>query len=287
VRAAAIIRSAIIPPLGWKGKFNMSGKSCVRAGFWIIPLLALALAGCNKNSSVHRSSAAVQAPAHVTYTEIASATAGSISGTIHFRGDAPTPIVIDMAQDPACNEGMKTPNTTEQYVVHDGRLANVFVYIKSGLGNRRYKAAQTPVVLDQRNCRYVPHVIGAMAGQPVEFRNSDRTMHNVHIVPPGSDDSTGFDISQPPMAGTEQHVFCTAGLMIPIRCNNHPWMEAFLNVVDNPFFAVSDANGKFEIHGLPPGTYTLVAVQEKLGAETQTIAVEARKTSVANFTFSK
>jgi plastocyanin len=176
---------------------------------------------------------------------------------------------------------------TEQYVVHDGRLANVFVYIKDGLGNRIYPPSKTPVVLDQKGCRYIPHVIGAMVGQPVEFRNSDRTMHNIHIVPPGSDDNFGFDISQAPMAGTEQHIFRKTGLMIPIRCNNHPWMEAFLNIVKNPFFAVSNTEGTYKIQGLPPGTYTLVAVHEKLGTQSQQITVESHKASTANFAFSK
>jgi plastocyanin len=267
----------------------MPEKTFLRTRFWIVPLLVLALAGCNKragsNSSAGGSGNASAAPS--ANTQIDLTTAGTVSGTIRFSGDAPKPIAIDMAQDPACSEATKTPNMTEQYVVHDGRLANVFVYVQDGLSNRIYMPSKTPVVLDQKGCRYVPHVIGAMAGQPVEFRNSDPTMHNVHIVPPGSQDATGFDISQPPMAGTERHVFRTAGLMIPVRCNNHPWMEAFLNVVKNPFFAVSDADGKFEIQGLPPGNYTLVAVQEKLGTQTQQITVQSRKTSVANFTFGK
>ncbi len=213
------------------------------------------------------------------------ATAGTVSGTIHFAGKAPTPIVIDMAQDPECSVATKTPNTTEQYVVHDGKLANVFVYVEDGLGNRVYPASDTPVVVDQKGCRYVPHVIGAMIGQPVEFRNSDPTMHNVHIVPPGDQNAAGFDISQAPMGKAERHTFHTAGLMIPVRCNNHPWMEAFLNVVKNPFFAVSNADGSFEIQGLPPGIYTLVAVQEKLGTQKQQITVQSRKTSTADFTF--
>jgi plastocyanin len=260
-----------------------------RTRFWIAPLLVLALAGCSKHAASNASAggAGNASIAHVANAKIDPATAGTISGTIHFSGNAPTPIVIDMAQDPACSEATKTPNTTEQYAIHDGRLANVFVYVQDGLGNRIYMPSKTPVVLDQKGCRYVPHVIGAMAGQAVEFRNSDRTMHNVHIVPPGSQDATGFDISQAPMAGTEQHVFRTAGLMIPVRCNNHPWMEAFLNIVKNPFFAVSNADGKFEIQGLPPGSYTLVAVQEKLGTQTQQITVQSRKTSVVNFAFSK
>jgi hypothetical protein len=112
-------------------------------------------------------------------------------------------------------------------------------------------------------------------------------MHNVHIVPPGSSDAAGFDISQPPLGKPQQHIFSVAGLMIPVRCNNHPWMEAFLNVVKNPFFAVSNADGHFEITGLPPGEYTLVAVQEKLGTQTQSVTVASQKTTKADFTFSK
>jgi plastocyanin len=267
----------------------MPKKTYARVGLWTIPLLILTLAGCNKHASSNSSAGGTRngSATQTANAHIDPATAGTVTGTIHFTGDAPTPIVIDMTQDPACGEAVKTPNTTEQIVVHNGRLANVFVYVKDGLGNRVYMPTKTPVVLDQRGCRYIPHVIGAMVGQPVEFRNSDRTMHNIHIVPPGDEDSAGFDISQAPMAGTEQHIFRTAGLMIPIRCNNHPWMEAFLNVVKNPFFAVSDAEGEFEIHGLPPGTYTLVAVQEKLGTQTQQITVQSHKASIANFTFSK
>jgi plastocyanin len=267
----------------------MPGKNFARVGLWAIPLVALAMAGCNKHATTNPSTAgnSITSETSAANAQIDPATAGSVSGTIRFSGNAPTPIVIDMAQDPACGEASKTPNMTEQYVVDQGRLANVFIYVKDGLGNRIYLPTKTPVVLDQKGCRYIPHVIGAMVGQPVEFRNSDRTMHNVHIVPPGSDDSPGFDISQAPMAGTEQHIFRSAGLMIPVRCNNHPWMEAFLNVVKNPFFAVSDAQGKYEIEGLPPGTYTLVAVQEKLGTQSQPITIQSDQASTANFAFSK
>ncbi len=266
----------------------MLGKNYARVGLWLIPLAALALAGCSKRSAANPSTdgntASTASP--TANAQIDPATAGSVSGTIRFNGKAPTPIVIDMAQDPACSQDSTTPNMTEQYVVHDGRLANVFLYIKDGLGNRIYMPTKTPVVLNQKGCRYIPHVIGAMIGQPVEFRNSDHTMHNVHIVPPGSD-SSGFDISQAPMAGTEQHIFRNAGLMIPVRCNNHPWMEAFLNVVKNPFFAVSNTDGSFEIQGLPPGTYTLVAVHEKLGTQSQQITIQSHKASTANFALSK
>ncbi len=267
----------------------MLGKNYARVGLWAIPLVALALAGCNQHSRANPSATgnAASSATPAANAQIDPATAGSVTGTIKFNGKAPTPIVIDMAQDPACSAVSKNPNLTEQYVIHDGRLANVFVYVKDGLGNRIYMPTKTPVVLDQRGCRYVPHVIGAMVGQPVEFRNSDRTMHNIHVVPPGSDDSSGFDISQAPMAGTEQHIFRNTGLMIPARCNNHPWMEGFLNAVENPFFAVSNADGTYEIRGLPPGTYTLVAIHEKLGTQSQQITIQSQQASTANFAFSK
>jgi plastocyanin len=254
------------------------------AAWLILPLLALAITGCNKTPA-NQPAAANPQPVH--YARIDAATVGAISGTIRFTGKVPTPIAIDMAQDPACGMGVKEPNTTEQYVVHNGRMANVFVYVKDGLGNRVYMPTKTPVVLDQKGCRDVPHVIGAMVGQPVEFRNSDPTAHNVHIDPPDAQPAAEFNISQPPMAGTTQHAFPTAGLMIPIRCDYHPWMEAFLNVVRNPFFSISNADGHFEINGLPPGKYTLVAVQEKLGKQSKSITVQSRKTTEANFTFSK
>lgn len=260
-------------------KYTM--RQIASLGTIVVSAFILATAGCNRNTTP---ASAPAAP--ITYAQIDPATAGSISGTIHWQGAAPQRILIDMAQDPACAFASKDPNYTEQYVVHNGKLANTFVYVKDGLGNRVYAASTTPVVLDQKGCRYVPHVIGVMAGQPVEFRNSDPTMHNVHPAPttPGNAE---FDISQAPMDGTQQHVFAKPELMIPVRCNNHPWMEAFINVVGNPFFAVSDADGHFEIKGLPPGTYTLVAVQEKLGTKSMQVTVPTKATATADFNFSK
>ncbi len=220
------------------------------------------------------------------YTQIDPATAGAIEGTIHFGHKPPPRIEIDMAQDPACAMSNEGPNYSEQYVVNNGKMANVFVYVKDGLGDKRYPAPTTPVVLDQKGCRYVPHVIGVMVGQAVEFRNSDPTMHNVHPEPKVGGNQP-FDISQPPNGGTTRHTFTSPELMIPVRCNNHPWMLAYINVAANPFFAVSDSNGHFIINGLPPGTYTLVADQEEMGQQQTTVTVNAHATANADFTYGK
>jgi plastocyanin len=216
------------------------------------------------------------------YTQIDWNTAGTVSGTIHLSGKAPAPVLIDMAQDPACNLGPS--NYSEQYVGKNGNLGNVFIYVKDGLGNKLYPAPSTPVVIDQKGCRYTPHVVGAMIGQPIRFTNSDPTMHNIHMVPTVGANQT-VDISQPPNGGAESRVFSQPELMIPVRCNNHPWMQAFVNVVTNPFFAVSDADGHFEIKGLPPGTYTVVADHEVLGEQMATVTVSTKQTATQDFTF--
>jgi plastocyanin len=241
-------------------------------------VLALTGAGCKRNQP------AGIANSGKVYTTIDSSTAGSITGTIHFTGSAPQRVVIDMAQDPVCS--LADTNSSEQYVVHDGALANVYIYVKDGLGNKVYAPSSTPVVIDQKGCRFAPHVAGVMAGQPVKFTNSDATMHNVHMTPQLSTNQS-VDISQAPNGAGETRTLAAPELMVPVRCNNHPWMQAFLNVAANPFFAVSGADGHFTITGLPPGTYTIVADHEKLGEKTATVTVGAKQTAVQDFSYSQ
>jgi plastocyanin len=242
-------------------------------GMAVAVCVLLACTGCNKAANDGGSA---------NFTAIDWNTAGTISGTIHYSGTPPKRIEIDMAQDPACVGGEK--NESEEYVVHEGGMANVFIYVKDGLGNRIYPAPTEPVTIDQKGCRYLPHVAGVVAGQPVRFTNSDATMHNIHMAPQ-VDSNLAVDISQPPNQGNDQRVFHAQELMIPVRCNNHPWMQAFLNVVRNPFYAVSDSDGHFTIKGLPPGTYTIAADQEKLGEKTATVTVGAKQTATADFTY--
>jgi len=241
----------------------------------VATVLLLLAAGCKKQ-------AATETAPNPSYTAIDSSTAGTIEGTVHYVGTPPKPIEIDMNQDPACTLG--PTNYSEGYVVNKGGFANVFVYVKDGLGNRVYEPPTQPVDIDQKGCRYIPHVVGVMVGQPVRFTNSDPTMHNIHMTPTVSGNQA-VDISQPPNSGQDQRTFHEPELMMPVRCNNHPWMQAFINVAANPFYAVSDASGRFVIKGLPPGTYTVVADQENLGQKTATVTVGAKQTVTQDFTY--
>jgi plastocyanin len=254
----------------------MSIRKAVTLGACALMLLS---AGCKKKVAGSGAEVAKQ-----SYVTIDPATAATISGTIHFAGTAPERVQIDMGQDPVCS--LADANYSQQYVVHDGGLQNVFVYVKDGLGNKLYAAPSEPVVVDQAGCRFVPHVVGVMAGQPVKFTNSDSTMHNVHMIPTISTNQT-VDLSEPPNGPGEMRALGSPELMIPVRCNNHPWMEAFLNVVANPFYAVSDENGHFTIKGLPPGTYTIVADHEVMGTQTATVTVAAKQAATQDFTFAK
>lgn len=240
--------------------------------------LLIAAAGCKKSSTGSASAAQPQKQ----YTTIDWANAGTISGTIHYTGKAPKRIPIDMAQDPVCS--LAPTNLTEQYVVDNGGLENVFVYIKVGLGDKAYAPLSKPVVMDQKGCRFVPHVMGATVGQPVEFTNSDGTMHNVHMIPTVSANQS-VDISQGPNSPGVTRRFSAPELMIPVRCNNHPWMEGFINVTGNPFFAVSADGGHFTIKGVPPGTYTIATDHEVLGEKTTTVTVAPHQTAKVDVTY--
>ena len=211
---------------------------------------------------------------------------GMVSGTVRFAGTPPAPVKIDMSMDPACSM-MSKDNYSEQYEVKDGRLANVYVYVKSGPAAAMGAVAPEPgpVVLDQVGCKYVPHVIAVVQGGRVEFRNSDPTMHNIQTMPTVVGNER-IDTSQGPKGAPVTKRFAEPEVMIPVRCNLHPWMNAFINVSATPFFAVTGADGHFNLFGLPPGRYTLAAVHEKMGEQDIAVTVEPQKTTKTDFSFS-
>ena len=238
--------------------------------------LLMVLAGCGKKEEP--AAPAAQPEVKKAAAPIDPATAATITGTVKFDGKAPKAQKIDMSQDPACKGG----NETETVEADGGNLANVFVYVKDGLGDRTFDPPSTPAKLDQQGCRYHPHVLGVMAGQTVEIINSDKTTHNIH---PSPKDNKEWNESQPPSGAPIDKTFARQEVLIPVKCNQHPWMKMYIGVVKNPFFAVTDKSGKFELKGLPPGTYTVTAVHEKFGSQDTKVTVGAKESKAADFTF--
>ena len=234
--------------------------------------------GCGKKETAEEQPAAPSPAAAPAATPIDPATAATVSGTVKFEGVAPKPAKIDMSQDPNCQGG----NVAENVVVSDGHLQNVFIYIKDGLGNRTFDAPKDTITLSQSGCRYHPHVLGVMAGQTIKIVNDDPTTHNIHPTPK---DNREWNESQAPKAAALEKSFAREEVMLPVKCNQHPWMRMFVNVVKNPFYAVTGPDGKFEIKGLPPGDYTLAFVHEKLGEHDQKLTLAAKDAKTVDATF--
>jgi plastocyanin len=186
---------------------------------------------------------------------------GSIRGTVHFTGKAPEPRMVT-TPDPFC---ARHPIKEEDIVVGPGGgLSNVLVRVTQGVTGR-YDPPATEAVVDQRGCMYRPRVQAVLAGQTVQVRNSDQTLHNVHTYRGAS---TVFNQAQIPGMAPMIKKFSDGGQMIKFKCDVHPWMTGYVAVATNPFFAVSGSDGSFAIEKLPPGTYTLEAWHERLGTRT-------------------
>jgi plastocyanin len=222
-----------------------------------------------------------EAPAAPVANPVDAATAGAVTGKVTFMGTPPPAETISMSSDPRCvNAGAKTETVI---VSSDGSLQNVFVWVKDGLGNLKFPVPTTPLVLDQKGCQYRPHVFGVQAGQPIEILNSDMTLHNIHAWPQTNQE---FNVGQALQGMKDTHVFTTQEVMVPFRCDVHRWMNSFVGVVAHPFFAVTGADGSFQLTGLPPGTYTIEAWHEKFGTRTASVTIGAKESKDVAFTFS-
>lgn len=211
------------------------------------------------------------------------ATAASISGTVTFEGTPPAVRPIDMSASAPCVKANPSPVVPPDVVTGaNGALANVVVYVKSGLGHYRYTAPQTPVVLDQKNCMYAPHVMALMVDQPFEVANSDPTMHNVHVM---TRHNRQWSSSQPVASAPLKSTFERPEFAIPVLCNIHPWMRAYIFAFDQPYFAVTGSDGTFAIKNLPPGTYTIEAWQEQYRTLDQTVTLAPKEAKSISFTF--
>jgi plastocyanin len=208
--------------------------------------------------------------------------AGTLSGTAVFEGKAPSLKPIQMGADPTCAKMHSTPVTPELLVLGDGQtMANVFVQVKSPPASKA-AASSSPVVIDQKGCMYAPHVVGVRVGQPLQFRNSDGILHNVHGLPKANRE---FNLGMPATLEEKDTTFNKPEPFFPVKCDVHPWMQAYVAVMTHPYFDVTAKDGKFQIADLPDGTYTLEAWHEKLGTQSQQVTVSGGKAAPVTFTF--
>jgi hypothetical protein len=248
----------------------------------VLAASALLIAGCGGSKSPETAKEeAASAPPAATVDD---ATAATLTGKVNFAGAKPVEKSIDMSANPACARAHAgAPQKSEEVVVNgNGTLKNVFVWVKAGLPDKQWPIPSTPVELVQKGCMYGPHVIGVMANQDIKITNDDPTNHNIHPLPKINQE---WNQSQPPKGDSLVKKFAREEVMIPVKCNVHPWMRSYIGVVNSPFFAVTGDDGTFTIKGLPPGKYTIEAWQEKYGTKDVDVTVGAKESKAVDFDF--
>ena len=206
--------------------------------------------------------------------------AQSLTGEVRYAGPAKA-VRSFPAPDAACaRDGHEIPDET--WVIADGRLANVLVYVKSGLENYTFDYEKAEIELDQDGCMFRPHVLAIRSYQPIRFKNSDPIVHNVNAQAIGRAFGLGPQELGPPRQITKPVIGSK------LTCDLHANMLAYLHVLDHPYFRVTGADGRFDLGKLPPGTYTIAAWHEAGKEQTQQVTIQAQEPPPPlDFTFSR
>ena len=209
----------------------------------------------------------------------------TIRSAVVYEGKVPNLPALRMDADPGCAKKHSEPVKAETLVLGEGNtLANVFVWAKSGVAQGAWPVPSEPVVLDQLGCQYKPHVSGLMVGQPLKILNSDQLLHNIHSLPKIN---SSFNRAMPASVTEAEFSFSKEEVLFKVKCDVHPWMNAWIGVVSHPFFAVTGTDGKFTISGLPAGTYQIEAWHEKMDARTASITLADGEAGSVDFSFSR
>ena len=207
-----------------------------------------------------------------------------VQGVVHFDGEHPKLKPILITGDPYCtkvNEG-RVVYSQDDEVNSNNTLPNVFIYVESGLKSNHFRPPAVTVTLDQVKCMYVPQVLGIMVGQKLRVVSSDLTTHNTQVMPKSN---RAWNQTQTPGAPPFTKVFTYPEIMVPVTCNVHPWMSAYIGVVDNPFYAITGDKGAYSIKGLPPGQYTIGAWTVAFGTAAERVDIKPGQMTALDFTF--
>jgi hypothetical protein len=254
----------------------------VRVRLAVAYVVFAALAACSKGEQETQPPPAATKPPAVP---VAATGTGEVTGRIIFEGAVPEARIVPMSADPYCAKA--NPDGARQETVRvaaDRGLAGVFVYVSKGLESVRYTPPTEPMVLDQRACWYTPTVMGVQVGQPLEVRNSDETLHNVHAL---AEITEGFNIGMPHKGMSAVRKFSEPEVLVRIKCDVHPWMAAFAGVVAHPFYAVTGEDGSYRLSGMPAGDFTIAAVHPELGVSEQQIQLADGAHVNADFKFTQ
>lgn len=240
------------------------------------------------SSALSRTAGEALAPGTITTAALVTASPGEVGGVkgkTLFQGEAPRRRKVDMGSDPACHALHAEAAREESVIVGEkGELANVFVWVSKGLEGKEFALPTTPAELDQKGCTYVPHVLGMRVGQKLVIKNTDPVTHNVHSF---AKKNKAFNQSQQGGGKSLEQVFDKEEVLMQVKCDIHGWMSTYVGVVAHPYFAVTSADGTFEIPGLPPGEYTLSAKHEVFGTQKTAITVKAEGVVETAFTFAE
>lgn len=207
----------------------------------------------------------------------------NVTGEVILEGTPPEMKKLNLPA--ACAKQIKGPAYSNEVIVNNGKLQNVLVRVVGGLEGQKFTdVPKEEVELDQRGCMYEPRVAAARVGQKVTFINSDPVFHNVRSV---TKKNQKFNMAMPHKDQRETKVFNKPEIFLQTTCSVHPWMNAYVAIMDHPFYSVTREKGEFEIADLPAGKYKLEAWHEVFGTQTRDIEVTAEGMSPITFTFTK
>jgi len=237
----------------------------------ILALMALGCGGAGESEPTERG-AGERARPKAELKSIDPVQTGALRGTLVFEGEAPEADPLELRSDAWCRNHYETPPKDESLVVRDGKLANAFVYVSKGLEAYRFDPPTGKRELDQNGCIFGPRVVGVRVGQALTMANSDPVLHNVHTKP---ELNRGRNIALPTKGSQRDFSFDKPEIMIPVVCDVHPWMRAFIGVVEHPFYAVTTTDGSYRIDGIPAGEHTLTIWHETLGTRDVNVTINA------------
>ena len=225
----------------------------------------------------------------VTCITAVTAHAGAITGKVTFKGKPRPAKKLNMGADAVCGAQHTTSARDEEFVVGDGvedvyPLVNIFVYVKAGIKKKDSPVPSAALVIDQKGCQYSPHVSGVLVGQEIQFKNSDKTMHNVHSL--SKKTAKLFNRGMPAGAPNASYKLTKPEVMAKVKCDAHPWMTCYIGAVDHPFFAVTGKDGAFKLDGLADGDYEVEVWQELLKTKVAKVTVSGGSGTV-DFEYSK